>query len=184
MRLCLANFCLGPATLFLLFLDGMKVSPEIVAVNVRDNYDVISKMMLELHLHEYMLFNKTASWQDIEKTYMRHVIEMFEQCDGLFLIAYITSVPVGFIFGYLEEQDDSRIEIYTGKQLYVSDGYVDAAYRGQGIYRQLNAVMEKYYIDKGVKRITRFTRINNTRMRSFLESAGYEVTRLLYEKWL
>lgn len=157
---------------------------EIIPVRIADNYQAISKLMRELHEHEYLLFDKTASWDDIEVSYMRHAIEMQEACDGLCLVAYVDKEPAGFIFGYLEEQDDSRIEIYKGKELYVSDGYVAEQYRRLGIYSKLNQEIEKHYIAKDVKRIIRFTRINNTRMQQFMEKEGYVVTRLMYEKWL
>jgi len=48
----------------------------------------------------------------------------------------------------------------------------------------LNDTLEQHYIGKGIKRMIRFTLVNNTRMRQFLENEGYGVTRLLYEKWL
>ena len=112
------------------------------------------------------------------------VVAMQKDCDGLCLMAMHGETPVGFIFGYLEEQDDSRIETYTGKQLYVSDGFVMPDYRHRGIYRQMNALMEQHYTDMGVKRFLRFTHIRNTGMRSLLEADGYFVSRLLYEKWL
>lgn len=141
-------------------------------------------MMRALHEHEYILFDKTASWDDIEESYMRHCITMQEECDGLCLVAYVEQKPVGFIFGYIEEQDDSRIEVYKDRELYVSDGFVDKEYRRHGIYSRLNKAIEEHYIGKGVKRIVRFTRVNNTRMREFMEKEGYAITRLLYEKWL
>ena len=162
----------------------MKVSPEIVPVKITEHYDIISRMMHELHFHEHGLYEKTAAWPDIEKSYMRHITKMQEENDGLFLMAYVDNAAVGFIFGYTEEQDDSRIEIHEGRELYVSDGFVAEEYRGNGIYRKLNQELEKHYIDKGVKRIIRFTLVNNTRMRQFLDSEGYMVTRLLYEKWI
>jgi ribosomal protein S18 acetylase RimI-like enzyme len=162
----------------------MRLSPEIVPVKITEHYDVISRMMHELHFHEHTLFDKTAHWPDIEVSYMRHITKMQEENDGLFLMAYIDNAPVGFIFGYTEEQDDSRIEIHEGRELYVSDGYVVENYRGHGIYRKLNEELEKYYVAKGIKRMIRFTLVNNTKMRHFLESESYVVTRLLYEKWL
>ena len=137
-----------------------------------------------LHLHEHSLHSKTAAWVDIEESYMRHVIKMQEECEGLCLVAYVKSVPVGFIFGYVEEQDDSRIEIHEGKELYISDGFVSEEYRRLGIYRMLNETIEQHYINLGVKRIIRFTLVNNTNMRQFLDQEEYMVTRLLYEKWL
>ena len=162
----------------------METLLELKAVKISEHYDVIAKMMHELHKHEYNLFDKTASWPDIETAYMRHVIQMQKEYDGHFLIAYVNNIPAGFIFGYIEEPDDSRIEVYNGKELYVSDGFVVNEFRRKGIYHKLNKELENYYIDKGVKRITRFTLIRNTGMRQLLEKEGYGVTRLLYEKWL
>lgn len=151
---------------------------------ITDHYGVISGLMHELHIHEHSLFDKTAPWADIETSYMRHVMAMQEQCDGLCLVGYVDGKLAGFIFGYIEEQDDSRIEIHEGKELYVSDGYVKEEYRQLGVYRMLNAALEQHFISKGIKRIIRFTLVNNTNMRRFLDSEDYGVTRLLYEKWL
>lgn len=162
----------------------METQPEITSVQIADHFEVISQLMHELHVHEHSLFDKTAAWADIETSYMRHVISTQEQNEGLCLIAYVNGLPAGFIFGYAEEQDDSRIEIHEGKEVYVSDGFVKEEYRRMGIYRMLNDQLEKHYVDKGIKRFLRFTLINNTRMRQFLESEEYVVTRLLYEKWL
>ena len=162
----------------------MKERVEIKPIKIAEHYQVISDMMHKLHQHEHNLFDKTAAWSDIEQGYMRHIISMQDECDGTCLIAYLDDQPVGFIFGYVEDQDDSRIEVYLGKELYVSDGYVSEESRGFGIYTRLNDELEKIYIDKGVRRICRFALVNNTRMRMFLEKEEYVVTRLLYEKWL
>jgi ribosomal protein S18 acetylase RimI-like enzyme len=162
----------------------MKNDLEIKPLTIADHYELISRMMLKLHEHEFVLFDKTASWKDIEVSYMRHCITMQKECDGVCLVAYWNNTPAGFIFGYVEEQDDSRIEIHEGKELYISDGYVFEEFRRKGIYTSLNHAIEKHYIDKGIRRIIRFTRVNNTRMRELMEKEGYVVTRLLYEKWL
>ncbi|MCD6013268.1 MAG: family N-acetyltransferase [Flavipsychrobacter sp.] len=141
-------------------------------------------MMHELHQHERSLFDKSASWSDIENNYMRHIIKMQEECDGTCLVAYVDGVAAGFIFGYVEGQDDSRIEVYLGKELRVSDGFVHKDYRGKGIFRKLNRELEKIYVGKGIRRICLNVRVNNTRARAFTESEGYVVTKLVYEKWL
>ena len=157
---------------------------EIKPVIIKEHFDEVAAMMHQLHIHEHSLFDKTEAWSEIQESYMRHVINTQETCEGTCLVAYVNEIPAGFIFGYIEEQDDSRIEIYKGKELYVSDGYVDKEYRGLGIYRKLNDELERIYTEKGVRRICRYTLINNTSARQFLERQGYMVTRLLYEKWL
>lgn len=160
------------------------MSFEIKAIKIADEYTLMAGFMHELHKHEYLLFDKTAAWPDIEQGYMRHVITMQEECEGVCLVAYVDGVPAGFMFGYVEEQDDSRTEVYEGRELYVSDGYIAEPFRRMGIYRKLNDHLEQMFVKDGVKRITRFTMVNNVRMRQFLEEEGYTVTRLLYEKWV
>lgn len=141
-------------------------------------------MLKELHLSELEFFPKTAAWEDIQADYMQHVISTQEENDGTCLLAAKDGEPAGFIFAYVEEPDESRIEDYTGNTLYVSDGYVAPAFRRMGIYRQLNDALEAIYIQKGVRRIVRYTLSNNLRMQQFLASQQYEPVRLVYEKWL
>jgi ribosomal protein S18 acetylase RimI-like enzyme len=154
------------------------------AVTISEQYEIISDMMHALHINEKTLNARTANWEDIGLAYMRHVISMQEENEGLCLVAYVNEQPAGFIFGYTEVPDDSRIEEYTGRELYVSDGYVKPEYRRRGIYQQLNNALEQHFIALGIKRITRFTMVNNSGMRSLLEQQGYAVSRVLYEKWL
>lgn len=157
---------------------------EIKEISIRDNYAVMSNLMKRLHESEHEMFDKTAAWSDIEEGYMRHVMEMQEDSNGTCLMAYFDNQPAGFLFAYEEEQDDSRIEVYKGIELYVSDGYVLPEYRRQGIYKAMNAMIEDKYVAKGIKRITRYTQSANNRMQEFLKTQGYIPTRILYEKWL
>lgn len=156
----------------------------IKSVNISEHYNAIGEMMRGLHLNEKRLHRKTALWDSIKEAYMRHVIEMQVDYDGICLIAYKDAQPVGFIFGYAEDPDDSRIEEFVGKELYVSDGYVKPEYRRLGIYKKLNDQLEYEYAKLGVGRISRHTLVANEAMRNFLEQEGYVATRILYEKWL
>ena len=156
----------------------------IQAVKIKEHYQLVAELMRGLHESEKELFNKTDDWDAIETNYMRHVIEMQEDCNGTCLLAYVDHEVAGFIFGYEEEEDESRIEAYEGKDLYISDGYVLPQYRRMGIYKQLNDQLEAIYVAQGVRRILRFTLTSNTRMQQFLEQQNYQPVRLLYEKWL
>ena len=157
---------------------------EINEIIIADHYALISSFMKPLHVHEHELFDKTAPWEEIEHNYMQAIIGWQDDNDGTCLVAYVDGVPAGFMFGYAEEPDESRIEIYTGPEFYVSDGYIDPAFRRMGIYKRMNEYIENLYISRGVKRLTRFTHINNHQMQQFLEGEGYKPTRVLYEKWL
>ncbi len=156
----------------------------IKSIKIEDHFQIVSELMRLLHENEREMFDKTALWVDIEQSYMRHCIATQQECNGTFLMAYINETAVGFIFGYTEEQDDSRTETYTNKELYISDGFVLPKYRRQGIYKQLNEIIERIYIEKGVRRITRFVQCKNEGMQNLLAEQGYFATRILFEKWL
>jgi len=162
----------------------MQANIEIQNISVSGHYDLVYSLMQGLHDSEQEMFDKAASWTDIGKNYMQHVIDMQQEQEGAFLIAYTAGVPAGFIFGYLEEQGDERIEIYKGKYLYISDGYIKPAFRRMGIYKKLNTAIEQIYMKQGIRRITRMTLASNTRMRGFLEKENYQPVRMVYEKWL
>jgi GNAT superfamily N-acetyltransferase len=157
---------------------------EIKEILIAEHKAEISLLMSELQLSEQSLFNKSAQWNEIEQNYINHLISMQQECEGTCFVTYIDKEPIGFIFGYVEEEDESRIEISFGKELYISDGYVKPLYRKQGIYKRMNALIEHKYVEKGVRRITRFTLVNNEPMKNFLTGAGYSATRILFEKWL
>ena len=157
---------------------------EIKPVLIRKEYTAISMLMRRLHESEKELFDKTDDWDEIENSYMRHAMETQEECNGTCLLAYVEGQPVAFIFGYEDEDGDSRIEAYSGKDLYVSDGYVLPEHRRAGLYQQMNEQLEAIYIALGVRRILRFTLTSNTRMQGFLARQGYQPVRYLYEKWL
>lgn len=157
---------------------------EIKSIEIAQHYAAISEMMHGLHTNEKRLHSKTALWHSIKVAYMRHVIALQEDCEGICLMAWLGGQPAGFIFGYAEEPDDSRIEEYVGKEVYVTDGYVLQEYRRHGIYKALNARLEEEFIKIGVGRISRHALVANEGMRALLEQQRYVATRILYEKWL
>jgi len=174
------NSVCGNCSNFTHMLPTLQIRPIAIA----DHYEVVANLMRLLHENELAMNPQTAYWPNIEANYMRHVIAMQEDCEGRCLLAYVDEVPVGFMFGYLEYEDDSRIEAHKGPELYISDGYVLPEYRRQGIYGRMNQLMEHHYSNMNVSRILRFTHAHNANMQSFLEQEGYKVTRLLYEKWI
>ena len=157
---------------------------EIKKVSIKKEYEIVSAMMKALQESEKAMNDKSALWNDIQQNYMSHLIDAEQENEGTCLIAYVDKNVAGFLFGYTDEQDESRIETYTGKELYITDGFIYPDYRRLGIYQQMNKQIEEMYIAKGIRRITRFTLFTNKRMKGFLEKQGYTATRILYEKWL
>lgn len=149
------------------------------------NLDLLDPLMEGLHDSERGMNTSTALWADIREGYMRHIMLMQEEEEGTYLLAMVDEVAAGFMFGFIEDADvDSRFETYKGKILYVSDGYVKPEFRRLGLYRTMNAMLEKIYFEKGVRLIQRLTLAENIPMQKLLGDSGYELLRYMYVKRL
>ncbi|MBS1777104.1 MAG: GNAT family N-acetyltransferase [Bacteroidetes bacterium] len=100
------------------------------------------EMLKALHTSEQTLNPNTAKWEDISTSYLQHVQECMNECEGIFLVAEIDKEAVGFIFGYIDEPDNSNFERGSGSDLYVSEGFVKPECRKMGIYTALRAPLK------------------------------------------
>ncbi len=153
-------------------------------INIKENLSIADELVGELHLSEKEMNHHTADWPLIRENYLRFMSECEEENDGTFLIAEAEGRAIGFIFGYIDEKDDSNFELGDADDLYVSEGYVKPEYRKQGIYAALNEASETTYKGYNIRRIYRFTLCNNHTMQNWFSTQGYSPVRLMYEKWL
>lgn len=153
-------------------------------IKITENLPVVDELVGELHISEKEMNNNTADWSQIRESYLRFMSTCEEENDGTFLIAESDGKAIGFLFGYLEEKDDSNFELGEGDDLYVSEGYVKKEFRKQGIYSALNKAFEERYANYKIRKIYRYTLCNNDTMQRWLTSQGYRPVRLVYEKWL
>jgi GNAT superfamily N-acetyltransferase len=115
---------------------------------------------------------KTADWSLIQGNYLRFMSDCEEENDGTFLIAEIEGKAIGFIFGYIDEKDDSNFELGDADDLYVSEGYVKKEYRKHGIYSALNQLLRRL-IQIIISENLPLYFINNHTMQSWLDKQGY-----------
>jgi ribosomal protein S18 acetylase RimI-like enzyme len=153
-------------------------------IKINENLPIVDELVGELHISEKTMNDKTADWSQIRESYLRFMSECEEENEGTFLIAEIDGNAIGFLFGYIEERDDSNFELGEGDDLYVSEGYVKKEFRKQGIYSALNKAFEKEYEGYKIRKIYRYTLCTNDTMQSWLSSQGYQPVRLVYEKWM
>lgn len=156
---------------------------SIKKIKIAENLPIVDELVGELHVSEKEMNDKTADWSQIRENYLRFMAECEDENDGTFLIAEIDGKAIGFLFGYIDEKDDSNFELGEGDDLYVSEGYVKKEYRKQGIYSALNKAFEETYSDYKIRKIYRYTLFNNETMQRWLASQGYRPVRLVYEKW-
>ncbi|WP_426478019.1 GNAT family N-acetyltransferase [Chryseobacterium sp. CBSDS_008] len=153
-------------------------------IKINENLSIVDEMVGELHVSEKEMNNKTADWSQIKENYLRFMSQCEKENDGTFFIAEVHGKAIGFLFGYIDERDDSNFELEKGDDLYVSEGYVKKEFRKQGIYSALNTAFEKNYEDYKIRKIYRYTLCTNDTMQRWLASQGYQPVRLVYEKWM
>lgn len=153
-------------------------------IKIAENIAIVDELVGELHVSEKSMNDKTADWSLIRENYLRFMSECEEENDGTFLIAEIDGKAIGFIFGYIDEKDDSNFELGDADDLYISEGYVKQEFRKHGIYSALNKAFEETYKDYNIRKIYRYTLCNNNTMQKWLGNQGYQPVRLVYEKWL
>ncbi len=153
-------------------------------INLNRDLQIVDELVGELHESELQFNPRTAQWKDIREVYLQHIAECLDECSGSFFIAEQDNRAIGFIFGYVDDRDNSNFEIGDGDDLYVSEGYVKKEYRKMGVYTALNQVFEDHYKNITIRRIYRFTLTNNTVMQNWLAKQGYSPVRILYEKWI
>ena len=162
-----------------------KMEYQIRKIKISEHLPIVDELVGELHLSEREMNEHTANWKHIRKNYMRFMEDCEDENDGSFLIAEVNGKAIGFIFGYIDEKDNSNFELGDADDLYVSEGYVKKEYRKNGIYTALNKAFEKMYLEQyKIRKIYRFTLCNNETMQRWLASQGYQPVRLLYEKWI
>lgn len=157
---------------------------SIKKIKITENLPIVDKLVGELHVSEKEMNDKTADWSHIRNNYLQFMADCEDENDGTFLIAEVDGRAIGFLFGYIDEKDDSNFELGDADDLYVSEGYVKKEYRKQGIYSALNKAFEESYSDYNIRKIYRYTLCNNDTMQRWLASQGYTPVRLVYEKWL
>ena len=168
-------------------LEGNKkrmMNYSIKKIKISEHLPIVDELVGELHISEKEMNDKTADWPHIRDHYLNFMMECEEENDGTFLIASIDEKPVGFLFGYIDEKDDSNFELGDADDLYVSEGYIKQEYRKQGIYSALNKAFEETYKEYNIRKIYRYTLCNNEIMQRWLAHQGYQPVRLVYEKWL
>lgn len=153
-------------------------------IKISENLSIADELVGELHISEKEMNEKTADWSFIRENYLRFMSDCEEENNGTFLTAEVNGKAIGFIFGYIDEKDDSNFELGDSDDLYVSEGYVKKEFRKHGIYTALNKAFEETYKDYNIRKIYRYTLCNNHTMQNWLDKQGYRPVRVVYEKWL
>ena len=98
---------------------------------------------------------------------------MFAQGSNTFLVAYIDSVPVGYVWYAMEEKPDSPMK-YCRKQIYIHQIVVHEHYRRRNIGKALFSEIEKFAEEQGISHFELDSWSFNTVAHKFFNSIGFE----------
>ena len=87
---------------------------SIKKIKITENLPIVDELVGELHISEKEMNNNTADWSQIRDNYLRFMAECEEENKGTFLIAETDGKAIGFLFGYVDEKDDSNFELGEG----------------------------------------------------------------------
>jgi GNAT superfamily N-acetyltransferase len=116
-----------------------------------------------------------------EETLALRLRNLFAQNEDIVLVA---QAAPGHVVGWLHGAQQELLE--SGRRCEILGLVVDAAYRGQGVGRQLVAAVEKWAATRGLEQMVVRSNVVRTESHPFYERLGYvrAKTQHAYRKWL
>ena len=102
--------------------------------------------------------------------------------DGVLLVAEIEGAFVGFVVGWIEQDDNVAETTDSNRFGYISDICVMPPYRGRRIAGQLLDGLERHLARTGIRRIRIGSLAANRSARTSYERAGFAPYEIVYEK--
>ena len=103
---------------------------------------------------------------------------------GVILIACSAGNPIGFVAGWLEEDDDALQKMGWRRHGLISDLFVVAAHRGKGVAQQLLQAMSDRLQELGAKRLRICAVAPNGPAIAAYVRFGFEPFEVLFDKAL
>ena len=140
--------------------------------------------LVELQKHEVALHDtRRPSTIELAEKYLDSLLSSVDKKSGVFLCAHSSESLLGFIVCWIERDENVNETADSTTYGYICDAFVFEQYRGQGIFRQLNAEAERHLKQfPEVKRIRLNALANNEAALRAYRSAGYSDYEILLEK--
>lgn len=112
---------------------------------------------------------------EIAESYVRYLKENTAQKSGAIFVARTNGKVVGFISCWVGHNDNLAETPESNTYGYISDAYVNPAFRNQGIFQKLNARAERHLFSfEEVKLIRINVLAENTQALHAYQKAGYK----------
>jgi ribosomal protein S18 acetylase RimI-like enzyme len=148
------------------------------------DFEVIRGFVESIQDYERIQVPELKSGAEIGTDYTKMLIDAIADRHqrGLILIAKIDNNAIGFACAWIDEDDDPLLRDDTRRHAYVSDIFVDDAWRRQGVARLLLQAIETEMRQRGCERIRIRTKATNLSALKCYEANGYQPYEIILSK--
>ena len=157
--------------------------PTIDAFQLSD-LPAVTRHVEAIQEHERIDVPDLKPGSEIGSDYARMLVRTVAERDGCLLMARAETEIVGFACAWVQEDDDPLLRDDARTHAYVSDIFVEAAWRRQGVASQLLDAVEKEMRSRGCKRIRICSKAANHLALGCYEKAGYRPYEIIFTKRL
>ncbi|MGE4480961.1 N-acetyltransferase family protein [Acidocella sp.] len=136
------------------------------------DHDALLTQLWELNRHEHALTGDRRTDRAGAQDTLAEALAAVAQGEGDVLVAEMDGKIAGHLFMFLD-MDDAYVRAAWRRYAFISNLFVDEAFRGGGIGRALMAQAEKIALAKGVRRLRLYVLNGNERARRIYEEAGF-----------
>lgn len=157
----------------------IKESNEYKKVELSNKYEYdanIIKIAGEVFIKSRFLNDQNITKEQANGIYTNWVINSFNKLDKYFVTKKLDNKVIGFILFYVNQNNQSVIELIG----------VDQYYRGLGIGKELMSKLDEFCIYHNIKTGVVGTQIENIDAINFYNKCGYKMkdVNYIYHKWL
>ncbi len=150
------------------------------------DFDLVRKFVEAIQEYERAQVPELKHGQDIGLAYTQKLVDSIAdpQRQGLILIAKNKGDAIGFACAWIASDDDSLLSEEARSHAYVSDIFVDEAWRGQGVASLLLESVENEMSQRGCNRIRICSKASNSVALKCYAANGYRPYEIIFSKSL
>jgi ribosomal protein S18 acetylase RimI-like enzyme len=151
-----------------------------------NDFEVIRGFVESLQEYERAQVPELKSGAEIGTAYTQMLIDAIadRHRQAVILIAKVDNNAVGFACAWTDQDDDPLLRDNARRHAYVSDIFVDDAWRRQGVARLLLQAIETEMRQRGCERIRICTKATNIAALRCYETTGYRPYEITLSKQL
>lgn len=146
----------------------------------------VAKLMAQLQDYEQQLHPNRTPGSLVADKHLAYLITIIHKQNGQIFVAESHQEIIGFIVCFVEELEAGDLHLLENERRYgfISDLYVAAKMRGQGVGATLMTMAEQHFLDLNLEVVRLSLLHNNQAAVNFYHEVGYQPYEFIYEKRL